>query len=70
MIKLSVEKCPICGFNLNEDSELYVCENKEIVGCENCIHISYPEIIYDDDTTDRYENYLWQKAKEEKYKIY
>lgn len=47
MEKFDIEYCPICGAELCEDSEIYIGEGG-VVGCENCITVSYPAVIDED----------------------
>ena len=37
--------CPVCGAELNYGSEVFVDEDGDIIGCEECVRRKYAEDV-------------------------
>ena len=37
--------CPVCGAELNSGSEVFVDEDGDIIGCEECVRRKYAEDV-------------------------
>ena len=60
-----MEKCPNCGWRLDEDTELYTIDGV-VVGCDHCVQVVYADERYytqalQQAQQDYIDNVLWNK---------
>ena len=60
-----MEKCPNCGWQLDEDTQLYTIDGT-VVGCDHCVQVVYADERYyiealQQAQQDYIDNVLWNK---------
>ena len=42
-------ECPICGSEISPGTDLYINENGDVIGCEECVHTKQAEDYFTED---------------------